>query len=253
MTKSITKSNQKSITEKTAVINISSPKAMATFAKELKQFVVDSNLYTGISNKNYVHVEGWQFAGASMGIFPIIKSLDNQSSENEIKYRAEVELVRLSDSTVVGYGIAICSNKEKKKRDFDEYAIASMAQTRATGKAFRMTIGWVMKLAGYEATPAEEADELEKSKLTNRSASDVDGRASVKQKELAFKIIQKKGIVGTDNIKQVFLRITGLESMLDMTYDEAADAIDKLNAMTEEDMQEIAKPLTAEEKEALGI
>ena len=38
----------------------------------------------------------------------------------------------------------------------DEYAILSMAQTRAIGKAFRNLIGWVIKMAGYESTPAEE-------------------------------------------------------------------------------------------------
>ena len=32
----------------------------------------------------------------------------------------------------------------------------SMAQTRALGKAYRMALGWIMKMAGYEATPAEE-------------------------------------------------------------------------------------------------
>ena len=31
-----------------------------------------------------------------------------------------------------------------------------MAETRATGKAMRVALSWVMALAGYEATPAEE-------------------------------------------------------------------------------------------------
>ena len=44
------------------------------------------------------------------------------------------------------------------KRSFDEYAICSMAQTRAVGKAYRLLIGWLMKSAGYEATPLEEMD-----------------------------------------------------------------------------------------------
>src|SRR6185369_14512327 len=44
------------------------------------------------------------------------------------------------------------------KRRFDEYAIASMAQTRAIGKGFRNLLGWLMKAAGVEATPAEEMD-----------------------------------------------------------------------------------------------
>ena len=55
-------------------------------------------------------------------------------------------------------GIALCSNKEKTKRYFDEYAILSMAQTRAIGKAYRNLLAWLMKAAGFEATPAEEMD-----------------------------------------------------------------------------------------------
>jgi hypothetical protein len=33
-----------------------------------------------------------------------------------------------------------------------------MAQTRAEGKAYRMLLSWLMKAAGFEATPAEEMD-----------------------------------------------------------------------------------------------
>jgi hypothetical protein len=38
----------------------------------------------------------------------------------------------------------------------DDYALRSMAQTRAVAKALRLCLGWIMSLAGYEATPAEE-------------------------------------------------------------------------------------------------
>jgi hypothetical protein len=145
-----------SITEKTSVIRLDNPKAVATFAKELKAFIVTNNLYAAIKDKNYVLVEGWQYAGASMGIFPIIEKVEDISTDENIRYRAEVRLVRMADDRTIGYGVAVCSNKEALKKSFDEYAVASMAQTRAVGKAFRLTIGWIMKLAGYEATPAEE-------------------------------------------------------------------------------------------------
>jgi len=36
-----------------------------------------------------------------------------------------------------------------------------MAITRATGKAFRLAFSWIVVLAGYEATPAEEIVEAE--------------------------------------------------------------------------------------------
>lgn len=147
----------KSIQIRDEFVNLQSPKSIAEFSTELKKFILQNNLYTGIQNKNYVHVEGWQFAGASLGIFPIVEKVENLSGEfGPIKYRAEVKLIRLDTGETVGYGVAVCSTQESKKKNFDEYAIASMAQTRAVGKAFRLSIGWIMKLAGYEATTAEE-------------------------------------------------------------------------------------------------
>ena len=63
--------------------------------------------------------------------------------------------------------MAICTNKEHGKTNFDEYAVASMAQTRAVGKAFRMKIGWLLKVAGYETTPAEEMDAIQEAQTSD--------------------------------------------------------------------------------------
>ena len=89
-------------------------------------------------------------------MFPRVKDIRDLSEGTEKKWMATVELVRLKDNKVIGFGAALCSNKEANKKSFDEYAILSMAQTRAIGKAYRNVIGWIMKLAGYEATPKEE-------------------------------------------------------------------------------------------------
>lgn len=165
----------KSITEKTTLVKLENPKAVAEYAKELADFINKSNLAVPIDEKKYVLVEGWQFAGASMGIFPKIVNVEQIPTEGTVKfkikgferenpiykYRATVELVRLSDGIVIGQSTASCSNQEWKKKTFDEYAVESMAQTRAVGKAFRLTLGWVVKLAGFEATPAEEVIEDE--------------------------------------------------------------------------------------------
>lgn len=36
-----------------------------------------------------------------------------------------------------------------------------MAVTRATGKAYRLSYAWVMAMAGYETTPAEDMPQFE--------------------------------------------------------------------------------------------
>ena len=108
-----------------------------------------------LKGKKYVMVEGWQLAGAMFGLYPIVEKIENLSEGNTVRYRAEVTL-RDQEDRVVGTGMAICTNKEKGKEAFAEYAVASMAQTRAVGKAMRLKIGWVMKLAGFQGTPSEE-------------------------------------------------------------------------------------------------
>lgn len=127
---------------------------MIKMAGVLKKHIIGHSLYTNISGKNYAHVEGWQFAGFLVGMYPIVESVEDLSKTGEVKWRATVEIRKGTD--VIGRGVAICSNKENRKKNFDEYAILSMAQTRAIGKAYRNMLGWVMKLAGYEGTPAEE-------------------------------------------------------------------------------------------------
>jgi len=128
---------------------------MTGLANTLKNHVISQKLYTNINGKNYVHVEGWQFAGKMLGLSPLIKSVQNVSTEKSRSWLAHVEIVDVNN-VVRSNGYALCSSSESKKSSFDEYALLSMAQTRAIGKGYRNLIGWVMKLAGYEGTPMEE-------------------------------------------------------------------------------------------------
>lgn len=128
-------------------------------ATTLKTHVIKEGLYSNIKGKNYVEVEGWQFAGGLLGFMPRVVKVENMSSDGEMKWFAEVEIYKPKDGTIVSRGFAICSSKEKTKQYFDEYAILSMAQTRAIGKAYRTILSWIMKMAGYEGTPAEEMTE----------------------------------------------------------------------------------------------
>lgn len=159
------------IATKTEQVELSSPSDIMAFATNLKDLIIQNKLFANIKGKNYVNVEGWQIAGAFTGTFPIVEKVEDLSDGVKIKYRAEVSLVD-KEGNKVGYGVAICSNKETGKERFDEYAVASMAQTRAVGKAYRMKIGWLLKVAGYETTPAEEMDTVE-AQVIDEGKSDI--------------------------------------------------------------------------------
>jgi hypothetical protein len=139
-------------------MELTKPNEALQVASTLQTFVTERKLTANIQGKNYPLVEAWQFAGSQLGLIPVVKEVKNLCTDTELKYEAMVEVIRLTDSVVLSRGYAVCSNKENSKRRFDEYAIASMAQTRAVGKAYRNILAWLMKAAGFEATPAEEMD-----------------------------------------------------------------------------------------------
>jgi hypothetical protein len=143
--------------ELTTQPSLTNLESLKEFSKELKGFVVGQKLYSNIKGKNFVQVEGWQFAGGALGMNAVIDSCVRLERKDEIAYEAWSFVY--SGDRIVTKGYAMCSNKEKGKESFDEYAIASMAQTRAIGKSYRGLLGWLMKMAGYEGTTAEEMDE----------------------------------------------------------------------------------------------
>lgn len=58
----------------------------------------------------------------------------------------------------VGWGEGRCTRGEAAKVNQDDYALSSMAQTRGQSRALGAPLKFVVKLAGYETTPAEELD-----------------------------------------------------------------------------------------------
>ena len=69
-----------------------------------------------------------------------------------VAYRA------VKDGREVGWGEGRCTRAERNWASRDDYALASMAQTRGQSRALRQPLGFVVSLAGYATTPAEEVD-----------------------------------------------------------------------------------------------
>jgi hypothetical protein len=134
-------------------------------ANALADIIEQKKLYTVIKGKKHVHVEGWTTLGALLKVFPILDTSKRLDRNEEIIYESRI-VAKTLKGDIVGIGEALCSDKETVKRKDgttyqkwdDEYAIKSMSITRATSKSLRIPLGWIMVLAGYEGTPAEEMD-----------------------------------------------------------------------------------------------
>lgn len=127
-------------------------------ADALKDVIVKQRLTKRISGRDHVLVEGWTTLGAMLGVFPVCvwsRRTDALAGEHGHDWEARVE-ARTLDGRTVGAAEALCSRDEKTWEKRDDYALKSMAQTRATSKALRGPLGFIITLAGFAATPAEE-------------------------------------------------------------------------------------------------
>lgn len=135
------------------------PRAMiaqaSQIANSLKEVIVKQKFSVKLGAGEHVKVEGWQTLGTLLGILPKEKKVIRHSDGS---YEAEIELVNMKTGVIVGGASSYCGMDEKSWSGKPEYARRSMAITRATGKAYKQAFGWIVHLAGFNPTPAEEMD-----------------------------------------------------------------------------------------------
>jgi len=120
-------------------------------------------LNRGNKEAEYVTVEGWEVLGTFLGIVPVTTVVEDITNDKGriIGYKARATLYQnpvIENDEIVGGTVIARAEATADRSGFqkDLFAIASMAQTRALGKAYRMGLAWVMKMAGFEGTFAED-------------------------------------------------------------------------------------------------
>jgi hypothetical protein len=136
-----------------------------TIATWLKKVVEDLKLYTVIQGKKHVQYEGWKMLAEKLGLDVYITDVRRVEYGDTWGFEYAGKLMEKGpDGTTVITGTSAIYNDERKWAGGALFAMRSMGETRTAGKLIRLHAGWIMKLAGYSPTPAEElADALENS------------------------------------------------------------------------------------------
>jgi hypothetical protein len=128
----------------------------AAIARQLRDYLRQARMTVRLPRGGeHVRIEGWQVLCHMCNLpLPSIVALRREEREGgHYVYVAEAVLA-YGGREYRAYGV--CSSDEPNWRGKPEYQLASMAQTRAAGKVLRLLLGWIVTLAGYEPTPAEE-------------------------------------------------------------------------------------------------
>jgi hypothetical protein len=157
-------------------------------ADVLMRLVEEKKLYLTIGKKKHLYVEAWETLGHFYGVTG--KITDVRPVVDEITgaagFEATADAIHMQTTTVISSARALCLNNEENwdtrpKYEYEEgkprklvgevpvptFQLESMAQTRAVGKVLRNVLAFVVALAGYATTPAEEMTGTEREKQAN--------------------------------------------------------------------------------------
>lgn len=226
-------------------LQASSPAALvagaADMAHELAAVIDKQKLFTVIQGKKFVGVEGW----TTLAVMLNCVAREVSTVENDGVYIAVVELVRMSDGACISRASAECG-EEKPWNTRPKYARRSMAQTRATGKACRLAFSWIMSLAGYEVTPAEEMTpiiEAEQEPAREKSA-----RINERQHKKLEATIKEYGL-DRERVKNWINAAWNVQHLNDLTVSQFQELLPRLKTWAEREYEKAAQDYAANASE----
>jgi len=144
-------------TPRKEIIMEGDPEAQLAFAQKAATALMKVAKPINIQGKEYLPFGSWQilgrFFGSTVGVEWTTKI---EEGGRLLGYEARAIVYRSGE--VISSAEASCMKTERNWSSRDEYAIKSMAQTRACAKALRNAFGWVAEMANYSSTPFEEMD-----------------------------------------------------------------------------------------------
>ena len=145
-------------------------------AASLKNVIQTQDLAVKIGQSEYVTAEGWEVLGTMLGCTPYVEEVVEIPTEHKAKFMYKATVSIRQGDTILSRASAMAERNNMQK---DRPSVYSMAQTRALGKAYRMALSWIVKMADYEPTPAEE---MPRFKPTDLEVIEAEAHAKVKGK-----------------------------------------------------------------------
>lgn len=201
--------------------------------------------------EQYLECEDWQTIGKFYGLTAQIEwtrpvgenclPLGSSASSDAVFGFEAKAIITAPNGRIISTAHSLCTREEENWANKPLFQLFSMAQTRAISKVHRNVLSWVVVLAGYRPTPAEELP-LEgrevppkpqaerRSTETTAQAKDRKGLATENQIRLIHVLFKRAGFP-TDQEKRDFTSgffARTVEHLHDLTFKEASNLIDHL-------------------------
>ena len=198
-----------------------------------------------IGPSRHLRFEAWQTLSAFFGLSVSCEWTREVRDAEGRPLGWEARAVVRRGDRIVSAAEAQCSVEEPSWRGKPAFQLRSMSQTRAAVKALRQALAWVVVLAGYQPTPAEEveaavdspsaaAEAPQEPRQGDDKATDAQRRAIwARWKELA------KGAGLKDDAIRVLVKARyGVEHSRELTRTQASELLDWLRQASPEEVAE---------------
>ena len=158
-------------------------------AVALQEVILKKEKPVIINGQQYLEFEDWSLLGRFYGVTAKVVSsqpitIPVSDTETIKGYEARAVAIRVDTGEEISAADAMCTDDEERWGNRPLFQLRSMAQTRACSKALRNVLSWVVVLAGYKGTPAEEMTGQDEP--AHASATPVQHVISAKQASLVF-------------------------------------------------------------------
>jgi len=125
-------------------------------AQALKSVIDSKPKPVRFNNETYLEFEDWQTVGRFYGITAKVVHTAPVEFDGVRGFEARAVAIHAATGVEVSAADSMCLSDERTWNTRPLVQLRSMAQTRACSKALRNVLAWVVVLAGYRPTPAEE-------------------------------------------------------------------------------------------------
>lgn len=131
-------------------------------ATALKQVIDSKKRKVVFNGETYLENEDWLTVARFYGVTSRISSTkyvefgDPGDEFHSRGYEATAEAFLVQTGQIISTAESMCLSDEPNWRKKPLFQLKSMAQTRASSRVLRQVFGWVVVLAGYKPTSAEE-------------------------------------------------------------------------------------------------
>lgn len=129
-------------------------------ATALKQVIDSKPKKVTFNGETYLENEDWLTVARFYGVTSRIRGTNfveyGEGDNKVVGFEAIAEAYSVQNGDVISMAESMCLSDERNWSSKPLFQLRSMAQTRASSRVLRQVFGWVVVLAGYKATPAEE-------------------------------------------------------------------------------------------------